>query len=201
MGPVRLTESERAPDERTARLMVGEVQQSSVDPWRYATAGQVRRTHDDYGSAVGEWIAGQGDWQWFVTCTLRDPPETSPFTKAGSGEARRCLRAVLEQSRCKRYVCVFELQKRGATHLHALLAGCEAIDGMAAQEWFYERFGISRWKVFNPEGEAPKYIGKYLTKDVVEMYIGLDGPWKSKDFYVRSGTTRSWSTDMKGHRV
>ncbi len=175
--------------------------------WKYATAGDSRRSYDDYGNAIGQWIADQGDWQWFVTCTLRDP-KSGPFDKAGSGQARNCLRNLLVETRASDFVCVFELQTRGATHLHALLGGCPAIVAQVAHQFFFERFGISRWKVYSPEGGAPKYLGKYLMKDVVEMYIGHGGPYVMEDFKVltggltKKGTLRyNWDTTMKGTRV
>ncbi len=179
-----------------------------VEPWRYASTSDSRREYDEYGDAIGNWIAAMADWQWFVTCTLRDPPSKTGFTMAGAGTARACLRALLERSVASHYVCVFELQERGAYHLHALLAGCPSINGLAASEWFDKHFGMSRWKVFKEGGEAPKYLGKYLTKDVVELYIGSTGPYKADDFKIltggrtKAGTARwSWDTTMKGTRV
>jgi len=183
------------------------VQKREVLPWLYASVGDSRRGYDEYGEAIGEWLASQAEWQWFVTCTLRDP-KAGRFDKAGSGQARSCLRALLVESRCSSYVCVFELQERGATHLHALLAGCPAIAGGVANEYFFKHFGISRWKVFKHGGGAPKYVGKYLTKDVVEMYIQHDGPYDYEDFKIltggltKKGTLRyTWDTTMKGARV
>ncbi len=175
--------------------------------WQYATVGDTRRSYDETGEAIGNWIAGISEWQWFVTCTFREPA-SSRFSVAGAGEARRCLRALLGETRARDYVCVFELQQNGATHLHALLAGCEAVNAGTAERYFFERFGISRWKAYKPGGSAPKYLGKYLGKDVVEMYIGSGGPWAEEFFKIylggvtKKGTLRyEWSTDMKGHRV
>ncbi len=178
-----------------------------LEPWIYASTGDMRRDYDATGDAVGGWLGKRAEWQWFVTCTLR-PPRTRGFSLAGSGEARRCLRALLSQSRATDYVCVFELQGNGATHLHALLAGCQAIVGSTAEQFFFREFGISRWKAFKTGGNAPKYLGKYLGKDVVEMYIGSGGPWDEEYFKVFLGgftkkltPTFQWSTDMKGQRV
>lgn len=178
------------------------------EPWKYASSGDVRRTHDEYGTAVGDWIHDLASWQWFVTCTLRDPPAGGRFTIAGAGQARRCLRELLVTTRAREYVCVFELQKRGAYHLHALLSGCPAINGKVASEHFEKKFGTSRWKIFKDGGGAAKYLGKYLMKDVVELYIGSDGPWTEEDFKVLTGgftkklTPKfTWDTTMKGARV
>lgn len=106
------------------------------------------------------------------------------------------------------FVCCFELQKRGAYHLHALLAGCPAINGAVAARWFDDNFGVSRWKVYKPGGAAPKYVGKYLMKDVVELYIGSGGPYVEEDFKMytggltKQGTPRfTWDTTMNGTRV
>jgi len=179
-----------------------------IEPWRYASVGDSRREYDEYGEAIGDWLGCLAEWQWFVTCTLRDPPSRSGFTLAGAGTARSCLRSLLERTLAKQFVCVFELQDRGAYHLHALLAGCPSINGEVAAKWFEEHFGFSRWKIFSEGGQAPKYIGKYLTKDVVELYIGSQGPYVLEDFkrytggFTRKGKPRwSWDTTMKGTRV
>jgi len=178
-----------------------------AEPWKYASVGDSRRSYDAYGDAIGDWLSGIADWQWFVTCSLRDPA-SGRFDKAGSGQARACLRALLVESKCSTYVCVFELQDRGATHLHALLGGCPGIVASVAAEFFWKKFGSSRWKVFSRGGSAPKYIGKYLGKDIVEMYIADDGPYEYEDFKVfmggltKKGTLRyTWDTTMKGARV
>lgn len=179
-----------------------------VEPWRFASTSDSRREYDEYGTAIGDWLASLANWQWFVTCTLRDPPARTGFTLAGSGTARACLRSLLTRSMAKNYVCVFELQERGAYHLHALLAGCPSINGEVAAEWFEEHFGFSRWKVFKEDGAAPKYLGKYLTKDLVEMYIGSEGPYVEDDFRYDTGRLTKkgkrifgWDTTMKGARV
>jgi len=175
--------------------------------WSFATKGDVRRFYDELGDSLGDFFAGMADWQWFVTCSLGGTP-TGGFTRQGLGEARRCLRDLLVRSCAKSVVCVFELQRRDVPHLHALLAGCPAINGYAANEYFYKTHGISRWKIYAEAGGAAKYIGKYLTKDIVELYIGLDGPWEMDDFKVftggltKKGTPKfTWDTHMGGLRV
>ncbi len=182
--------------------------ESTIEPWRYASAGDARRSYDDYGNEFGEWCANLADWNWFVTCTLADKNLSRGFTEPGLGTARACLRELVVRSRAGQFICVFELQKRGVPHLHALLGGCPAINGSDAQQYFELAFGISRWKVYQPGGEAPKYLGKYLQKEIIELYVGLTGPYEFDDFKIflggltKKGTPRfHWDSSMGGTRV
>lgn len=68
-------------------------------------------------------------------------------------------------------------EERGVPHLHALLGGCRAIDGGVEVGRDFELFGIARWKVYKRNAGAAPYLGKYLVKDVVELYMGDDGPY------------------------
>ncbi len=148
----------------------------SESNWIYA-----RRVTDEGAAAFGEWIEGRGPYQWFVTRTLGKPVDLG-FTKQGLGTARRCLRDLLVRSAAGRFACVFEMQEeRGVPHLHALLGGCRAIDGAIEVARDFELWGIARWKVFKREAGAPAYLGKYLGKDVVELYIGDEGPYSTDD--------------------
>lgn len=151
---------------------------------------------------MGDWLGTMAPWQWFVTVTLDPGRLNRGFTKAGMGTARRALRLLLAESRAVEFVCVFELHRSGVPHLHALLSGCPAINGAHAAEWMNDAVGLSRFKVFNPEGQAPAYIGKYLNKEMVELYIGTAGPYTTERFKVRDGTGRfTWDTTMAGTRV
>ncbi len=177
-------------------------------PWRYTTVGDSRREYDEYGNSMGEWLSAMADWNWFVTCTLANDILSKGFSEPGVGTARACLRELLVLSGARFFVCVFELQARGVPHLHALLGGCPAINGGVAQEHFFRSYGISRWKVYQPGGKAPKYLGKYLQKEMIELYIGLDGPYEMEDFKVFTGgltkknTPRfSWDPSLGGTRV
>ncbi len=179
-----------------------------MEPWQYASAGDSRREYDDLGNAMGDWINELAIWQWFVTCTLSSASLSKGFTEPGLGSARACLRELVVRSRAREFICVFELQKSGVPHLHALLAGCPAINGGLAQEHFYRSFGISRWKVFQEGGGAPRYISGYLTKEIIEMYVGLGGPYEMDDFktftggLTKKGTRRyNWDASMGGTRV
>ncbi len=177
-------------------------------PWQYASVGDSRREYDEYGEKVGNWFAQIAAWQWFVTCTLGNGKLSKGFDRPGVGTARACLRSLLTLSRCTAVLCVFELHRSGVPHLHALLAGCAAINGGVASEHFYNAYGISRWKIYHEGGAAPKYIGKYLAKEMIELYIGTTGPWEMDDFkiftggYTKAGTPRfNWDTQMGGLRV
>lgn len=151
------------------------------EQWIYA-----KRMKDESNEAFGRWIEGRGPWQWFVTRTLRDDV-TKGFSQPGVGTARRCLRDLLVRTQATRFACVFELQHdRGVPHLHALLGGCKGIDGNIEVSRDFTKWGIARWKVFKRGAGAPAYLGKYLVKDVVELYIGEDGPYVEGDL---KGTT------------
>lgn len=180
----------------------------AIEPWQYATVGDARREYDEYGNSMGEWLAAMADWNWFVTCTLANDHLSKGFSEPGVGTARACLRELVVLSRARQFVCVFEMQKRGVPHLHALLAGCAAINGGVAQEHFYREYGISRWKIYQPGGAAPKYLGKYLQKEMMELYIGLDGPYEMDTFKVflggltKRGTPRfMWDPSLGGTRA
>ncbi len=144
-------------------------------PWLYASAGSVRRDHDVERTAMGEWLDGLGHWTLFVTRTLGS--QSVETGEPSAGTARRCLRDLLVRSRARKFVCVFELQRRGVPHLHALLETWSPFRLGEEQERDYRLWGISRWKVYQPGGGAGGYVGKYLSKAAVEMYIGLDGPY------------------------
>jgi len=132
-------------------------------------------------ASYGSWFESLGPWQWFVTRTYDPSKLGSGYTQAGVGTMRKCLRDLLTRTEAKRLVCVFERQSRGDYHLHALLGGCKALDGRAEQERDKKVWGIARWKMFNGTG-AGGYLAKYVAKDMSsELYIGLEGPYKSLD--------------------
>lgn len=177
-------------------------------PWEGATKGDARRSYDEYGNDFGEWAAHLANWSWFVTCTLANQNLSRGFSEPGLGTARACLRELIVRSEARQFICVFELQKRGVPHLHALLGGCPAINGGDAQQYFEGAYGISRWKVYRHGGAAPKYLGKYLQKEVIELYIGLNGPYGMDDFksftggLTKKGTRRfQWDSSLGGTRV
>lgn len=176
-----------------------------LSPWIYASSGDSRREYDDFKSEIGRWFDSLGEWQWFVTCTLDVGRVSEGFTMPGVGVARACLRELLCRSGAKRVICVFERTKAGIPHLHALLAGCDAIRAEAAQVHMFKTFGMARFKVYAEKGGAAGYLGKYLGKEMIELYMGFDGPWKEDDFKVftggltKKGTKRfNWDTSMGG---
>lgn len=157
----------------------------AVTPWAYASSGNIRAEHrSEVVDAFGKWVDGLGDWQWFVTRTLGRPVDVG-FTQPGAGTARRCLRDLLVRTRARRFVCVFEMQSRGVPHLHALLETASAISGGVEQERDYNKWGIARWKIFRRGAGASYYLGKYLGKELIELYVGLDGPWSEGDLAGR----------------
>lgn len=147
-------------------------------------------TEWEHGSAKHHYAAGEGspaadmggffetlaDWQWFVTITCDPKKLDKGFTQAGEGWARGALLSVLEYSACGAFVAVFERQSRGDFHVHALLARCESINGRRAEATFAESFGMAKWKIFQGSG-AGSYLAKYMAKEMVSTYVGLQGPY------------------------
>lgn len=150
--------------------------QTGSDPWKYADSGFVKANYrGELRNEFGDWIERLGDWDWFVTRTLGRPVDMG-FTQPGRETARMCLRDLITRSEARRMVAVFEDQKRGVPHLHVLLETAKGLNGGVEQERDFQKWGIARWKVYRHEQGAKYYLGKYLTKDVTEMYIMLDGP-------------------------
>ncbi len=140
-----------------------------------------KRMGDDVGEAFGDWIEGLGEWQWFVTRTLGRPVDMG-FTKPGKRTALLCLHELLERTESDRFVAVFEMQEeRGVPHVHALLAGCRSVDGGLEQERDFHKWGIARWKKYTKNAGAPAYLGKYLGKDIIELFIGDRRPTSIRD--------------------
>jgi len=153
--------------------------------WRYASVADNRRDGDEFKIAMGDWLGKYAGWQWFVTLTLGREVD-SGFSQPGVGAARAALRDLLVLSRATSVVAVFERHRDGVPHVHALIAGCAAINGRTAEDHFRSTHGLARWKIFDRDGHAPGYVGKYLSKADVEMYMGKDGPWDHNDL---EGTT------------
>ncbi len=153
----------------------------SVSAWIYASKGNLRGEHrGEYIDELGQWFDGLADWKWFITRSLRDEV-TIGFTQPGIGMARRCLRDLIVRTAATDFICVFELQKRGVPHLHALVRNERATNGGLEQERDFNKFGSARWKACKKGKGASHYLGKYLGKEMIELYIGLDGPWTEGD--------------------
>lgn len=154
---------------------------TGVSPWVYATSGNLRSQHrGEYIDELGAWFDRLGNWQWFVTRTLADKVDMG-FTQPGVGSARICLRDLLVRTQCTTFICVFEMQGRGVPHLHALLETPGPINGGVEQERDYNKFGLARWKIYRKGKGAAYYLGKYLGKEMIELYIGSGGPWSEAD--------------------
>lgn len=124
---------------------------------------------DEYG----KWFESLARWQWFVTITYNPEKLGKGFTEAGRGTAVRMLRDMLVRTAAGSFVAVFERQSRGDYHVHALLARCKAVNGFEAARATEVSFGMARYRIFNGHG-AGAYLAKYLAKDVMDLYIGLD---------------------------
>jgi len=149
-----------------------------TEVWQYGGA-KYQHANGDAGRVAaeyGQWFESLAKWQWFVTRTYDPEYLTKGFTQAGKSTCNGMLRDLLERSEAKSVVAVYERQTRGDFHLHALLAGCRGISGGVEQERDKVGYGISRWKAFNGSG-AGAYLAKYLGKDMMQLFIGLDGPY------------------------
>ena len=137
---------------------------------------------------------GYESWEWFITRTLRDDLAHDPgFTKPGLATARRCLAELLTVAQATAFVCVFEAQKeRGVPHLHVLLTSQSCMNRRWMQLHDDERWGFSRWIRYEPRKGGGSYLGKYLSKEMTELYIWsgthkcakpscLEGCWTIKD--------------------
>lgn len=153
----------------------------NVTPWIHATKGVTKGSYKgEYVDALGKWFEGLSDWNWFITRSLNNRVDEG-FTEAGIGTARHCLRDLLLRTEAESFVCVFERQERGVPHLHALLRAGRAISGRVEQERDFQLHGISRWKIYHKGKGAAYYVGKYLGKEMIELYIGLDGPYTKRE--------------------
>ncbi len=149
----------------------------AVTPWIYASKGNLRGQHrGEYIDELGQWFDGLADWKWFITRTLGGETDMG-FTQPGIGMARRCLRDLLVRTEATDIVAVFELQQRGVPHIHALVRNERATNGGLEQERDFNKYGIARWKAYRKGKGASYYLGKYLGKEMIELYIGLDGPY------------------------
>lgn len=147
------------------------------DNWIFGSAKAAYNRGEGLASQeFGKWVESLAEWRWFVTRTHNDKVDGG-FTKHGVGSSRELLRDLVFRTEAERFVGVIEWQERGAPHVHAILAGTRAINGYVEQERDFNKVGISRWRIYKRSGGAAGYLGKYLTKDPVELYIGTRGPY------------------------
>ena len=127
----------------------------------------------------GDWLSTLGNWHWFVTLTLKDPPATNGYwTKPGWAYAKRAWKNFILRAQPGlgqlQWVRVFELQHwRGVPHIHALVGNVDpSVRRMDMVDWAYERYGITRVLEYNPELGARYYLCKYLTKEMADIEFG-----------------------------
>ncbi len=149
------------------------------DRWKY---GSAKHQYAGGGGAeaghYGKWFESLAKWQWFVTRTYDPKLLTNGYTQAGASTAHAMLRDLLRQSAAKSFVAVYERQSRGDFHVHALLARCRGLNGIEEERRDKTKFGFAKWKIFRGSG-AGAYLAKYLSKDMMSLYIGLEGPYRS----------------------
>ncbi len=160
-------------------LMTTTGQEDAHGPWEHGgTKHQWAHGSGAIAQAYGDWLESLASWQWFVTRTYSPEYLTKGFTQAGETTAGFMLRDMLKRSAAKSFVAVYERQSRGDFHVHALLAGCRGLDGSKEESRDKAKFGFAKWKIFRGSG-AGAYLAKYLSKDMMSLYIGLEGPYRS----------------------
>jgi len=140
------------------------------------TEYEARVMAKDVRESYGRWISQMTEWKYFITRTFRDKPvdlANVTYTQWGLKHARRALADLLNVTAAKRAVAVFEYQKwrGGVPHIHCLLDTDDELDLKAHQDDDYQRWGISRWLKYKPMGGADGYVAKYLSKEMVELYV------------------------------
>ena len=127
----------------------------------------------DVKAAWGRFLTGLDQWDWFVTLTFRDPPENCRgWNRAGFATAKRAWREFCDLVGSDRWVRVFELQRRGVPHVHALVAG---VGGLRRDEVWgecFRRWGISRILPYDRRRGAGWYLAKYVVKEIVDVEFG-----------------------------
>ncbi len=139
-------------------------------------------------AAYGEWFDSLGEFTYFVTRTFRDKPveEGSTYTEWGLGHARKCLADLYTVTDAVRAVSVFEFQKNrgGVPHIHSVIEADRRIDFKKQANLDYYQWGISKWENYVLGAGATAYLGKYLSKEMVEMYVHIEKPKLAHSRYM-----------------
>jgi len=138
-------------------------------------------SREEVQEAWGTWLSGMASWEWFVTLTLRDPPEgMGAWTRPGWATAKKARSAFMQAVQPAvgelQAVWAWEIQKgRGVPHLHGLIARQAAeVRRMDMVDWGWRSFGITRVLQYDPSRGASYYLSKYLTKDLADIeFFGL----------------------------
>lgn len=170
---------------------------SSETAWRTEQWTSRRDLIQAAKAGLGKWLQESARWEWFVTITFRDPtPRGTPSIPAtegmdtlfaeGSGHHgynrkgwafatatwERFIAAVRKPFSCLDYAMVFERQKRGVVHIHALVGNVNPdIMRLELQEEYWNTIGMARFKKYDASLGASYYLGKYLAKDDYKLEL------------------------------
>ena len=100
-------------------------------------------------------------WTYFITLTFRDLPKT--YTAIN--RAKHFLRYVERQVKHKigYYLCM-EYTRAGTPHFHLLVGNLEGSRYAIFHKWWFDRYGITRFKTYDPKKRAIHYLTKYILK-------------------------------------
>lgn len=146
-------------------------------------------------AAYGAWFDALGDFTYFVTRTFKDKPVQagSTYTEWGVGHARKCLADLYTVTGAIRAVSVFEYQRYrgGVPHIHSVIESDRRIDFKKQSNADFFMWGISKWEHYVLGAGATSYLGKYLSKEMVELYVHTEAPELSHSHY-----TVGWALDL-----
>lgn len=133
-------------------------------------------SRDSLKGAMGEWLEGMADWDWYATLTFRDPqdPRFPNWSQVGWNSAQTALRhfnsALVDATGSNPlWVGCMELQSRGVPHWHMLVGNVSDQRRMSWVDWWYEHYGIARVLPYDRQLGARYYLGKYLTKRLSDI--------------------------------
>ena len=133
-------------------------------------------TYTSLVEAWGTWLTMLGEWEWFVTLTMREnSPEQvrAGWTRPGMATAKKMWRRFSEDlslfSDSIDWVRVIEIQKwRGIPHIHALVGKADQ-SIVEARDGAWKRFGFNKIVQYVPAKGAEHYICKYIVKELQDI--------------------------------
>lgn len=110
-----------------------------------------------------EWctLLNRYKWTYFVTLTFKDFPKT--YTAIN--RVKRFLRYVEGTVKHKiGFYTAMEYTKLGCPHFHLLIGNVDGVKYSILHKWWYTKYGLTRFEVYDPEKGAVHYLTKYVVK-------------------------------------